>query len=144
MSVKKRPGLFFAIELRPYRYGLVVSIGQTDAEIGAAMAKMDRTHGTKRGPDVMEALETVGPGFCVVWDSDSFVYIRDIPDTVQAQGVVVHELLHAVRHCMKVRSISMGDMNGQEAHCYLLEETWNEVMGRVARHIRRDDKPRCR
>ena len=131
MSVKKT-GFFFNIELRPYRYGCVVSIGQTDAQIKAEMAKVDHAYKTKRSRDVMRAgIENPVPGYVVTWEADSFMRIREIPDTVQVQGVVIHELLHVVRHCLKTRGINMAGRGGQEAYCYLLEEAWNEVMGRV-------------
>lgn len=129
-------GMFFCFELRPYRYGFVVSIGQTDAEIKADMAKIDRKHKVKRKADVMDALKNRTPGFCVLWEADSFMFIRDMPMTVQGQGVVAHELLHVVRHCMRTRGIKMSGQSAEEAHCYLLEEAWNEVMGRVARHVK--------
>lgn len=139
MKRKTPGGLFFSIELRPYRYGLVVSIGQTDAEIRADMIRLDRRHKTGRVTDVIEAMKGRWPGFVRTWEADSFMFIREMPVTVQGQGVVVHELLHVVRHCMRTRNMGMGGMNGQEAYCYLLEETWNQVMGRVAEHLRKHD-----
>jgi hypothetical protein len=136
MRKKKHRGLFFNIELKPYRYGLVVSIGQTNEEVDRAMKRLDKAHGIERRVEVMNALETPGPGFCVVWEADSFMCIRSMPIHVQDQGVVIHELVHVVQHCMNSRGMKMSGRTSQEAFCYLIEEAWNEIMGRVARHIK--------
>lgn len=124
------------MELRPYRYGLVVSIGQTEDELRRCMRRVDKKHNVERLGDVIEALKTPGPGFCCFWEADGFMYIREIPMTVQSQGVVVHELLHVIEHCMKSRGMKLSGVTSQEAYCYLIEEAWNEVMGRVANHIK--------
>lgn len=133
--MSKTKGLFFTLELQPYRYGLVVSIGQTDAQLKRSMERIDKKHGVERVGDVMEALKTPGPGFCCLWEADGFMYIREIPVTVQSQGVVVHELLHIIQHCMKSRGMKLSGVTSQEAYCYLTEQAWNDVMGRVARSI---------
>jgi len=123
--------------MRPYRYGFVVSIGQSDEELKADMRRIDRKQKTRRTKYVMAASATPGPGFCVMFENDSFMRIREIPRSVEGDGVVIHELLHVVRHCLKSRGINMSGTNGQEAYCYLLEEAWNEVMGRVVIHLKK-------
>jgi hypothetical protein len=133
---RKHKGLFFNIELKPYRYGLVVSIGQTPKEVDRCMRRIDRAHKTDRRADVMRAIEVSTPGCFVAWDADGFLHIQNMPTTVQDQGVVIHELVHCIQHCMRTRGMNMSGRTSQEAFCYLIEETWNEIMGRVARHVR--------
>lgn len=130
-------GIFFNTELPPYRYGLVVSIGQSDASIKRDLARIDKKFKVERTADVMLALKNRTPGFCVMWEADAFMFIEKMPLLVKDQGVVVHELLHIVRHCMRSRGIRMNNHSTEEAHCYLMEDLWNEVMSRVARHIRK-------
>mgnify|MGYP007112896503 FL=1 len=132
-------GLFFTTELRPYRYGLVVSIGQTDAELKADLRKADRHFKCKRTAEIMAeaVLSKTWPGWVLNFEADSFMRMRELPSTIEQRGVMVHELLHVVRACMKSRNMRMSGRTGQEAYCYLLEELYIEFCHRITQHTKR-------
>ena len=136
--MSKRKGHFFTLELRPYDYVVAVSVGQTDRELGAQLREVDRKHGINITGEMLEGVAK-GPAFMVSLVGkerrafDSFMYLKYPPVALADQGVLMHECLHVVRHCLRRANITMGGNNGEEAYCYLLEWMWKAVMERVVR-----------
>lgn len=133
-------GFCFNMEIKPYRYGLLMSIAQSRKQLKRSLKSADKHFGTNRADELLKHWDESDGwlGFVVNMDSsDSFVYLRDMPDTINTRGVMVHELLHLTFAVLKARRIDTEGMGGEEAHCYLLEELCNEVERRVSRHYMR-------
>lgn len=127
--------LFYTREIFPYRYGLVVSIGQTDAQLRASMQGLDRKLRTSHTEEVMLVAYKTNPehtkGYVQNWQSDSLMRIYTFPKSIGQRGAIVHELLHVVRACLWSRSLKMKGVTGQEAYCYLLEDLYIDLFRRL-------------
>lgn len=125
-------GLSFTVELKPYRYGLAVSMGQSRKELLKFARWIDKEYGSDRSGIIMDGFDKADSvGFCIRMDGDSFLYLRDLPTTITKQGVLIHELFHVARHCLISRDIDLSGRSTEEVYAYLMEEMWNEIMHRV-------------
>lgn len=137
-------GLFFTFELKPYRFGVAVSIAQDRNELSEDLKKLDRRFRTNARKNILadwDRAAQISTGMVVSVgenEGDAFMWLRDIPTTNATCGVLIHESLHLVTLCLCERGMDLGmDGSSQEPYCYLLEEVWNEVMGRVNHHLKR-------
>ena len=139
LKKKRTKGLFYTQSVKPYRYGLVVSIGQSLEELRASMEATDKEYGTDRAQEVIaQAEQAIGdgwPGFVFRMQSDSFFWLRDLPRCTSSYGVMVHELMHLVNGVMKSRGIRLSGTSTEEAYAYLIEELYIEMSNRVCRHL---------
>ena len=125
------------VELAPYRCGVLVSVGQSRGRLRRSLLDADRAYGTARADVVLKEFdEHDGPGFCLKFGRDSVIVLREMPMTVQQQGIVVHECLHAVHGAIGDIGISLEDRSGEEAYAYLLEHLFTSIMSRVAERVK--------
>lgn len=136
--------LFWSTEVRPYRYGLVVSIGQTDRQLVASARVLDRKFGADRAKEVEEAaIRWAGcPGYVHRWTADALLRIRNIPKAVSDHGVLIHELTHVVHGVLKARGMNTDSTTGEEAFAYLIEQLHNDICVRLDKHKARKTKNR--
>lgn len=127
--------VFYMREVSPYRYGLIVNIGQSDRQLEKHMRDVDARLNTDRTKEVIRVANRPNMqranGYVQNWKNDSLLRIMKMPETIEDRGTVVHELLHVVRACLKSRNIRMTGFAGQEAYCYLLEELHNDLFSRL-------------
>lgn len=140
-KARKRKGLFFTMELKPYRFGVAFSIGQDREALDKDLKDLDRKFNTNAREAILidyDRIEPISSGFVLSVgknEGDAFVWLRDIPTTNGTCGVAIHEFMHLVTLCLHGRGMELGSTaSSQEPYCYLMEEVWNEVMGRVSQH----------
>lgn len=131
-------GIFFTTELPPYRFGVIVSVGQTRQQLSEDLKKVDRKFKTKARASILSSLDSVSEisTGCVIsiGDNDAIMWLRDMPETNATCGVLIHEAVHLATFCLVGRGMKMGKSgSSQEPYCYLIEHIWNEVMAHVSR-----------
>ncbi len=134
-------GLFFTTTLRPYRFGLAVSIAQDPKQLNKDLLKLDRRCGTKARPNIMQNYRRISPistGFVLrVGVGDAFMWLKAMPTTTATCGVALHEMLHVTAMCLMDRGIKISrKASSHEPYCYLLEDLHVTLYDNVNNHLR--------
>lgn len=119
--------MFFTTSLRPYRFGLAVSIAQDVRSLGEDLRKLDQSCGTKARANILKDhahLSTISTGYVLrVGTGDAFMWLKEMPTTTKTCGVALHEMLHVVAMCLNDRGVKLTNKaHSHEPYCYLLED----------------------
>lgn len=107
-------GINFIIEYKVYPFELMISLGQTDAEVQKTLKRrnVDAT---------IDYLSLRGNGRCIMFEGgQTLIRVKDVPKTVRMYAVLQHEIFHAVDFLFDRIGIKLCS-ESSEAYAYLVQ-----------------------
>ncbi len=135
MSKKIKP-INFIIDLHVYPYDVMVSIGQSDVELGRTLDSYGISKLISR-----EEIESVrygsenSHGRAILFSTNqSLLRIRHLPETCFDYGVLAHEVFHIVTMLMHRIGMKLVVEKSCEAYAYLVQYITEQIFERINKH----------
>ena len=130
---QKTPPINFIINLQVYPFDLMISIGQTDLELGK---KLDRYTGLseKEINNVRYTSDTCQGRFCQFSNGAYLIRLRHLPRTAEDYGNLSHEICHVVLTLMDRVGMKLKIMTSCEAYAYLTAFITENIFKRINKY----------
>lgn len=114
---KSAPVINFIISFEIYPFDLMVSIGQTDEELTAALAE----HGVTAHVPALIGYGINCPAKYAFWNKESTFLLRihELPTTSKMFGALAHEICHIVSWALETLGFKLKCSSSGEAYAYL-------------------------
>jgi len=133
MSKKKTPpSLNFIIPLEVYPFDVMVSIGQSDEQLGAVLDKLDLS---VADIELCRYASTTAIGRAVMFSTNgSFIRLRHLPSSARDFATLAHEIFHIVTFVMDRIGMKLKLLVSDEAYAYLISYLTEKIYDKINKH----------
>lgn len=129
---KKAVALNFIIPLVIYPFDLMVSIGQTDAQV---LLKLKQFGLEKEDPEQWQYTGPTNIGRAAILSNNaSFLRLRSLPSTPRDFGCLAHEIFHVATFVMYKVGIKFKVLQSDEAYAYLVGYITEQIYKRTNKY----------
>ena len=118
MPKKKSVSVNFIIPLVVYPFDVMVSVGQSDDQLGTVLDRFPLTEN-----DILMcryASDRARGRYCMFSTGGSFIRIRKLPETAGEFGTLSHEVFHVVATLLEHIGMELKVLVSDEAYAYLI------------------------
>jgi len=123
----KKKSLNFILPLVVYPFDIMVSFGQTDKEVIAALNKYGITD-----EDELKLVTLNGVGrYCMFSNNASLIRLWTYPEYAEDYGTLAHEIFHAVTFILDKTGMDIQLKVSDEAYSYLIGYITTQIYKRL-------------
>lgn len=128
----KKVSINFIVPLVLYPFHVMVSIGQSDDELGPVLDKYPLTEDDIR--NCAYTSENAKGRYCRFSTNGSFIRIRNLPVTSEDYGILAHEIFHVVAGLMDLIGMKLRIMTSDEAYAYCIQYLTQEIYKKINKY----------
>lgn len=118
---KKTPPINFIINMKVYPFDVMVSIGQTDVQVGKSLDKCGYPLKEYEIELVRYTSDTCMGRYVMFENNASFIRLRKLPETSEDYGWMAHEIAHVAIQVLDRVGMKLQPMVSCEAYTYLIQ-----------------------
>ncbi len=133
---KKAPTINFIIPLVVYPFDVMISVGQSDVQLGHSMDKYGLGEVLKDCDiELVRYTSDQNEGRAVIFPTNqSLLRIRKLPETAHEYATLAHEIFHIVTFILDRIGMKFVLLESDEAYAYLVGYLTEEIYKRINKY----------